>query len=195
MVSVFSLVCVLCVEKVFDFVGRALGLSLLRSAHHPTIIRLRLNKVKVIIGLFFYIIIFIIAINSLTFRLFDNNVLYSNWALYSLFSPCNAEPACSDIINAVKSCKNTSLFPPNHHHCRHNNHHQHHRHQRRHHHCVAKKLWDLVLMSVGLSPAIVTQAPLNQPVIIITIWVIEKCWRMICLREKFGIWDLGNIDF
>ena len=78
MVSVFSLVCVLCVEKVFDFVGRALGLSLLRSAHHPTIIRLRLNKVKVIIGLFFYIIIFIIAINSLTFRLFDNNVLYSN---------------------------------------------------------------------------------------------------------------------
>ena len=49
MVSVFSLVCVLYVEKVFDFVGRALGLSLLRSAHHPTIIRLRLNKVKVII--------------------------------------------------------------------------------------------------------------------------------------------------
>ena len=70
--------CVRYVEKVFDFVGRALGLSLLRSAHHPTIIRLRLNKVKVIIGLFFYIIIFIIAINSLTFRLFDNNVLYSN---------------------------------------------------------------------------------------------------------------------
>ena len=50
--SVSFLWCVCCVryvEKVFDFVGRALGLSLLRSAHHPTIIRLRLNKVKVII--------------------------------------------------------------------------------------------------------------------------------------------------
>ena len=42
--------CVRYVEKVL-VVGRALGLTLLRSAHHPTIIRLSLNKVKVIIGL------------------------------------------------------------------------------------------------------------------------------------------------
>ena len=58
-------------RKCFDFVGRALGLSLLRSAHHPTIIRLRLNKVKVIIGLLFTIIIIAIFIFVIIFIFFN----------------------------------------------------------------------------------------------------------------------------
>ena len=53
--------CVRYVEKVL-VVGRALGLTLLRSAHHPTIIRLSFNKEKVIIGLISSILTIIVSI-------------------------------------------------------------------------------------------------------------------------------------